>query len=169
MFDLGWAELLVIGIVALIVVGPKDLPGMFRTLGRFTGKIRRMAREFQRAMDDAADQTGMKETASDLRKMTDPSKMGMDKIKEAAKSFEDYDPSKPSFKSGESKSKSGESKSDDSKTSELSEERAEAAKKIHEYSAKKSQERLDREKAEAAEAATAEPAPDAGDSGETKA
>ena len=96
MFDLGWSELLVIGIVALIVVGPKDLPGMFRTLGRFTGKLRRMARDFQRAMDDAADQAGVKETASDLRNMTNPTKMGMDKIKEAAKSFDEYDPTKPS-------------------------------------------------------------------------
>lgn len=160
MFDLGWAELLVIGIVALIVVGPKDLPGMFRALGRFTGKVRRMAREFQRAMDDAADQTGMKETASDLRNMTNPSKMGMDKIKEAAKGFEDYDPSKPSKPSETSKSVGPE-------TAKLSEERAEAARKIHEYSAKKGQERLDREKAEA-EAVAADPS-DAADGGETKA
>ena len=42
--DFGWSELLVIGIVALIVVGPKDLPGMFRQLGKFTAKLRRMAR-----------------------------------------------------------------------------------------------------------------------------
>ena len=153
MFDLGWAELLVIGIVALIVVGPKDLPGMFRALGRFTGKIRRMAREFQRAMDDAADQTGMKEAASDLKNMTNPSKMGMDKIKEAAKSFEDYDPTKPS-------------KSDEKTSSTLSEERAEAARKIHEYSAQKSQERLDREKAEAAAAEAVE---EPGESEEKKA
>ncbi len=156
MFDLGWAELLVIGIVALIVVGPKDLPGMFRALGKFTGKLRRMAREFQRAMDDAADQAGVKEAASDLRNMTNPSKMGMDKIKEAAKSFEDYDPTKPS-------------KSNEEESSALSEERAEAAKKIHEYSAKKTQERLDREKVEAADAASAEPEVDTGTSEESKA
>ena len=44
MLDLGWSELLVIGIVALIVVGPKDLPVLFRNLGRFMGKARGMAR-----------------------------------------------------------------------------------------------------------------------------
>ena len=40
MFDVGWGELFLIGIVALIVVGPKDLPGLFRTLGQFTGRAR---------------------------------------------------------------------------------------------------------------------------------
>ena len=153
MFDLGWAELMVIGIVALIVVGPKDLPGMFRTLGRFTGKIRRMAREFQRAMDDAADQSGMKEAAKDLRNASNPTKMGMDKIKDAAKSFEDYDPTKPSDMA----------KSVGTETSALSEERAEAARKIREYSAEKTQERLDREAAEAAAKAA-----DTADSGDAK-
>ena len=44
MFDLGWTELLVIGVVALIVVGPKDLPVLFRNVGRFMGKMRGMAR-----------------------------------------------------------------------------------------------------------------------------
>jgi sec-independent protein translocase protein TatB len=67
MFDLGWTELLIIGVVALIVVGPKDLPKMFRTLGQFMGKARGMAREFQRAMDSAADESGVKDIARDLR------------------------------------------------------------------------------------------------------
>ena len=67
MFDLGWTELLIIGVVALIVVGPKDLPKMFRTLGQFTAKARNMAREFQRAMDSAADEAGVKDIARDLR------------------------------------------------------------------------------------------------------
>ncbi|MBM3611809.1 MAG: twin-arginine translocase subunit TatB, partial [Alphaproteobacteria bacterium] len=67
MFDVGWSELLVIGIVALIVVGPRDLPGMFRTLGQFTAKARGMAREFQRAMEAAANETGVKDMAKDLR------------------------------------------------------------------------------------------------------
>ena len=50
MFDLGLTELLLIGIVALIVVGPKELPMLFRKVGQFVGKARGMAREFTRAM-----------------------------------------------------------------------------------------------------------------------
>jgi sec-independent protein translocase protein TatB len=80
MFDIGWTELMVIGIVALIVVGPKDLPKMFRTLGQFTAKARGMAREFQRAMDDAADSSGVKDVARDLRKATDTQGMGLDEL-----------------------------------------------------------------------------------------
>lgn len=83
MLDIGWTELLVIGIVALIVVGPKDLPMMFRTLGRFTGQARKMAREFTRAMDEAADEAGVKEMQKDLRNIANPKKMGMDALKEA--------------------------------------------------------------------------------------
>jgi len=94
MFDIGMTELLVIGIVALIVVGPKDLPGMFRTLGRFTGKVKGMAREFQKAMDDAADDAGVKDIGRDLKGMSNPKKYGLDKLNEAADSFEKWDPKK---------------------------------------------------------------------------
>ena len=59
MFDLGWTELLLIGIVALIVVGPKELPVLFKKAGQFVGKIRGMAREFSRAMNSAADDAGV--------------------------------------------------------------------------------------------------------------
>jgi sec-independent protein translocase protein TatB len=85
MFDIGWMELLVIGVVALIVVGPKDLPKMFRTLGQMTAKARNMAREFQRAMEDAADATGVKDVARDLKGMTDPKSMGLDALKDVAR------------------------------------------------------------------------------------
>ena len=85
MLDIGWTELMVIGIVALIVVGPKDLPKMFRTLGQMTAKARGMAREFQRAMDDAADSTGVKDMARDLRKATDPQGMGLDEFNKMRK------------------------------------------------------------------------------------
>ena len=92
MFDLGMGELLLIGIVALIVVGPKDLPVMFRTVGRFTGKMKAMARDFQRAMNEAADDTGMREIDRDLRKMTSARKLGLDKLDEASKAFAKWDP-----------------------------------------------------------------------------
>lgn len=98
MFDIGWTELMVIGIVALIVVGPKDLPKMFRTLGQFTAKARAMAREFQRAMDDAADSTGVKDVARDLRKVTDPQSMGLDEVNK----LRNWDPMKDSGKKAKS-------------------------------------------------------------------
>lgn len=54
MFDIGWSELLILGALALIVVGPKDLPRFLRTAGQAVGKMRGMAREFQKTMNDAA-------------------------------------------------------------------------------------------------------------------
>jgi sec-independent protein translocase protein TatB len=95
MFDIGWTELLVIGVVALIVIGPQDLPDMFRQLGRFTGKMRAMARDFQRAMDDAAKTSGMNDVAKDLRSATSAKGLGLTAVKQAADKFEKWDPMKP--------------------------------------------------------------------------
>jgi sec-independent protein translocase protein TatB len=95
MFDIGWAELVIIGVVALIVIGPKDLPEMFRTLGRFTAKLRSMSRDFQRAMDTAAKESGVKDVATDLKTMTSPKNLGLDAVKNAAAKFEKWDPLKP--------------------------------------------------------------------------
>lgn len=95
MFDIGWSELLVIGVVALIVVGPKDLPVMFRTLGRMTGKARGMAREFSRAMDDAARESGVKDIGNDLRAATSKKALGLDALEKAADRFEKWDPKLP--------------------------------------------------------------------------
>jgi sec-independent protein translocase protein TatB len=67
MFDIGWSELVLIAIVALIVVGPKELPGLFRAVGIFMGKARGMAREFQRSMEQAADESGLGEASKSLQ------------------------------------------------------------------------------------------------------
>jgi sec-independent protein translocase protein TatB len=96
--DLSWSELLVVGIVALIIIGPKDLPGMFRELGRFTAKIRAMGREFSRAMEQAAKETGVKDVADDLRNVTSAKSMGLDAVKTAADKFEKWDPLKNAAK-----------------------------------------------------------------------
>ncbi|SDN37243.1 sec-independent protein translocase protein TatB [Lutimaribacter pacificus] len=149
MFDLGWTELLLIGIVALIVVGPKDLPGLFRSVGRFVGKAKGMAREFSRAMEEAADDSGMRDITKTIRSAANPMGTAMDGVKDAAKSLTDIDP--------------------DSETGKLSAERQEAKKKIEAASARKAAERKQREaqealaKADAAEAAlkTDSPAPEA--------
>jgi sec-independent protein translocase protein TatB len=96
--EIGWTELLVIGVVALIVIGPKDLPEMFRTLGRFTAKARSMAREFSRAMENAARETGVDEVAKDLKSVGSPKSMGLEAVKTAADKFEKWDPLKNAAK-----------------------------------------------------------------------
>ncbi|MCY4007334.1 MAG: Sec-independent protein translocase protein TatB [Rhodobacteraceae bacterium] len=83
MLDIGWTELLLIGVVALIVVGPKDLPSMFRALGRITGRMRSMAREFQNAMNQAADETGVGDIAKDIRTATSARRLGIDKLEQS--------------------------------------------------------------------------------------
>ena len=98
MLNFGWAEMLVIGVVALIVIGPDDLPDMFRQLGRFTGKLRAMSREFSRAMEQAAKDSGVKDVAKDLRNVTSPKAMGLDAVKSAADKFEKWDPIKNAVK-----------------------------------------------------------------------
>lgn len=64
---IGFSELLLIGLAALIIIGPKDLPMMMRTLGQLMGKGRRMAREFQAAFDDIARQSELDELKKEIQ------------------------------------------------------------------------------------------------------
>lgn len=68
MLDIGFMELLVIGALALIVVGPKELPGLLRTVGQIVGKARGMAREFQRTMEEAAREADLGDVADAVKK-----------------------------------------------------------------------------------------------------
>lgn len=56
MFDIGWTEMVVLGVIALLVLGPKELPGLLRTIGRFVGRFRDVASDFRRQMDDISDE-----------------------------------------------------------------------------------------------------------------
>jgi sec-independent protein translocase protein TatB len=69
MFDIGWSELLVIGIVALVVIGPKELPGVVRTLGQTMAKLRRMAADFQNQFNEAMREADLVDLKKDAEKM----------------------------------------------------------------------------------------------------
>jgi sec-independent protein translocase protein TatB len=61
MFDIGWSELLIIAVVAIIVIGPKDLPRVLRNLGRAMGAVRRTASEFKAQFEDAVRDSELEE------------------------------------------------------------------------------------------------------------
>ncbi|MCP3383409.1 Sec-independent protein translocase protein TatB [Bradyrhizobium sp. CCGUVB4N] len=76
MFDIGWSELVLIGVVALVAIGPKELPGVLRMVGQWMGKARKMAAEFQGQFQEAMREAEM----ADLKK-------SFDEVKEAASGF----------------------------------------------------------------------------------
>ena len=76
MFDIGWSEIAVIAVVALIAIGPKELPGVLRMVGQWIGKARRMASEFQGQFQEAMREAEM----ADLKK-------SFDEVREAAAGF----------------------------------------------------------------------------------
>ncbi|HEX8045848.1 Sec-independent protein translocase protein TatB [Rhizobium sp.] len=72
MFDIGWSELLVIAVVALVVIGPKELPATLRTIGKMTARARKMAGEFRSQFDEAmreAELDDVRQTISDAQKL----------------------------------------------------------------------------------------------------
>ncbi|MEQ8825140.1 MAG: Sec-independent protein translocase protein TatB [Filomicrobium sp.] len=66
MFDIGWSELLIIGVLALIVVGPKDMPALLRTIGKYLGIIRKQASEFRAQFDEALKETEFDQIRQDM-------------------------------------------------------------------------------------------------------
>jgi sec-independent protein translocase protein TatB len=80
MFDISWTEFLLIGIVALIVIGPKELPAVMRTLGQWTRKVRSLAADFQNQFHEAMREAEM----ADLKKQVD----------DMAQDIKQYDPLK---------------------------------------------------------------------------
>lgn len=71
MFDIGWSELALIAVVALVAIGPKELPGVLRTVGQWVGKVRRMASEFQGQFQEAmreAEMADLKDSFDEVRK-----------------------------------------------------------------------------------------------------
>ncbi|WP_194095939.1 Sec-independent protein translocase protein TatB [Marivivens aquimaris] len=105
MFGMGWSEMILVGIVALIVVGPEELPNLFRTVGQYVGKAKGMAREFSRAMDQAADQTQLKDisntlksTNQTLKAATNPGKFGFDQAKKTFTAPEPLSPERQETK-----------------------------------------------------------------------
>jgi sec-independent protein translocase protein TatB len=80
MFDISWSEFLLIGIVALVVIGPKELPAVMRTLGQWTRKVRSMAADFQNQFQEAMREAEM----TDLKKQVD----------DMARDVADFDPLK---------------------------------------------------------------------------
>ena len=80
MFDISWTEFLLIGVVALVVIGPKELPAVMRTLGQWTRKVRSMAADFQNQFQEAMREAEM----ADLKKQVD----------DMAHDIKNYDPLK---------------------------------------------------------------------------
>jgi sec-independent protein translocase protein TatB len=73
MLDIGWSELLVVAVVAIVVVGPKDLPKLMRSFGFYAGKLRRAASDFQRQFDEAMAES----EADEVRKNIEAIRSGM--------------------------------------------------------------------------------------------
>ena len=70
MFDIGWTEMAVIALVVIIFIGPKELPGVLRTLGQWVSKARAMAREFQDGLEDMARESGLDEVKREIETAT---------------------------------------------------------------------------------------------------
>lgn len=91
MFDFGWGELILIGIVALVAIGPKELPGALRTLGQWVAKVRRMANEFQNQFHEAMREAELAELKKEVDEMATKAQSyaHFDPIEDIRKDLED--------------------------------------------------------------------------------
>src|ERR1700681_4678851 len=71
LFDIGWPELMLIGIVALVVIGPKDLPKALRVAGFWVKKARTLSREFQSSVDQMIREAELDEMRQELKKASE--------------------------------------------------------------------------------------------------
>jgi len=71
MFDFAWSELMVIALIALVVIGPKDLPRVLRTLGKYASRARVIAREFQGSIDQMIRESELDEVRREVQKVAE--------------------------------------------------------------------------------------------------
>jgi sec-independent protein translocase protein TatB len=98
MFDIGWGKIVIIAVIALIVIGPKELPAVLRTVGQWMGKIRRMAAEFQGQFQEAMREAEMADLKKSVDAITDATRdltTGFDPIGSVRKDIESAFDDKP--------------------------------------------------------------------------
>lgn len=94
MFDIGWSELLVVGLVALVVVGPKELPALMRTIGGFVKKIKQTAGSFQRQFEEAVEESELgelKNSVDDIKRDFESKTMMGDLVDDPSE-YDKFDP-----------------------------------------------------------------------------
>jgi sec-independent protein translocase protein TatB len=98
MFDLGWGKIVIIAVIALVVIGPKELPAVLRTVGQWMGKIRRMAAEFQGQFQEAMREAEMADLKKSIDAITDATRgigSGFDPLSSVTKDIESAFKEKP--------------------------------------------------------------------------
>lgn len=95
MFDVGWTEMLVVAVVMIVVVGPKDLPNMLRTFGRMTAKMRGMANDFRKQFDDALKEAEL----DDVKKSVDQLR-GLNPMTEVRKQLNPFEKAAADLRAG---------------------------------------------------------------------
>lgn len=83
MFDIGWSELLLIAVLTIVFVGPKDLPRLMRTAGQYASRMRAMAREFQQSFEDMARESELEELRKEVSSLRGDAMKPLHDVREA--------------------------------------------------------------------------------------